>query len=135
MGQAQLVCCSSCAAVPQNVAHMLENCFAGGSKGFFDNAIGSEFAKRSPAPAKPAPKQSTPTRSTSGGGFFDNAIGSEFAKRSPAPSKPAPKQSAPRTSGKCSYKAPDSEKSCEAVCHECLCLPRNAAWPVRRRAG
>ncbi|KAL3147928.1 hypothetical protein ABBQ32_002632 [Trebouxia sp. C0010 RCD-2024] len=70
-------------------------CVAGTTKGFFDNAVGSEFAKRSSARAKPAPAKPASTRPTSSKGFFDNAVGSEFAKRSPAPARAEPKQSTP----------------------------------------
>ncbi|KAL3147931.1 hypothetical protein ABBQ32_002635 [Trebouxia sp. C0010 RCD-2024] len=63
------------------------------SPGFFDSAIGSQFANRPRTPTKPAPKQSTPARPASPG-FFDNAVGSEFAKRASTPNRTPP--SAPK---------------------------------------
>ncbi|KAL3144885.1 hypothetical protein ABBQ38_001983 [Trebouxia sp. C0009 RCD-2024] len=65
------------------------------SPGFFDSAIGSQFANRPRTPTKPAPKQSTPARPASPG-FFDNAVGSEFAKRASTPNRTPPRQAAPQ---------------------------------------
>ena len=72
-------------------------CAAGSSKGFFDSSVGAQFATRSESPKKaaPAPRQSAPTKASSGGGFFDSSVGSQFANRSESPKKAAPKQAAP----------------------------------------
>ena len=82
---------------------MINNCVAGAPKGFFDDAVGAQFAKRSEAPAKAAPKKPAPSRPASAG-FFDGAVGSQFATRTASPTKAAPKQAAPKpaasTSGK-----------------------------------
>ena len=49
--------------------------------GFFDSSVGSQFANRSESPKKAAPKQSAPTKASSGGGggggFFDSSVGSQ----------------------------------------------------------
>ncbi len=73
------------------------NCLAGASKGFFDSSVGAQFANRAESPRKaaPAPRQSSPTRASSGGGFFDSSVGSQFDNRSESPKKTAPKQAAP----------------------------------------
>ena len=71
---------------------MISICAAGASKpssgrpsspGFFDSAVGAQFAKKSEAPSRAAPRQpsSSSRPASSGGGFFDGAIGSQFAKR------------------------------------------------------
>ena len=76
-----------------------DDCVAGASKGFFDSSVGSQFANRSESPKKaaPAPRQSSPTKASSGGGFFDSSVGSQFANRSESPKKaaPAPRHSSP----------------------------------------
>ncbi len=76
-----------------------ECCAAGSSKGFFDSSVGAQFANRSESPKKaaPAPRQSSPTKASSGGGFFDSSVGSQFANRSESPKKaaPAPRHSSP----------------------------------------
>ncbi|KAL3144881.1 hypothetical protein ABBQ38_001980 [Trebouxia sp. C0009 RCD-2024] len=70
----------------------MRNCHVSTTKGFFDNAVGAEFGKRSSAPTKATPAKPASTRPTSSKGFFDNAVGSEFAKRSTTPTRAAPKQ-------------------------------------------
>ena len=72
-----------------------DDCVAGAPKGFFDSSVGAQFANRSESPKKAAPKQTAPTRASSGGGFFDSSVGSQFANRSESPKKAAP---APRHS-------------------------------------
>ena len=79
---------------------MIDNWLAGGSRpassggGFFDNAVGAQFANRSSTPSREAPRQSAPSSrpsssrpsssrpASSGGGFFDNAVGAQFANKS-----------------------------------------------------
>ena len=101
---------------------MFQTCVAGASRptssggGFFDNAVGAQFAKKSETPTRapsPRPTSQRPTSSrpsssrptSSGGGFFDNAVGAQFAKKSEAPTREAPKQAAPArpSSGKWFY--------------------------------
>lgn len=94
------VCSQACSLWPQLCPKTISICVAGTSKGFFDDAVGAEFAKRSQAPAKPAPRRATPAKPSSGGGFFDNAVGSQFASRSVSPDRAAPKRRAPAASGK-----------------------------------
>ena len=72
---------------------MINDCAAGTTKGFFDDAVGAQFAKRSEAPTKAAPKKSASARPASPG-FFAGAVGAQFAKKSEAPSKAAPTQAA-----------------------------------------
>ena len=93
------LCIMSCLLGP-TLAQTLtfKRCAAGSSKGFFDSSVGSQFANRSESPKKaaPAPRQSSPTKASSGGGgFFDSSVGSQFANRSESPKKSAP---APRHS-------------------------------------
>ena len=74
----QLVIISTCAAGASRPSSNRPS-----SPGFFDSAVGAQFAKKSEAPARAAPKQpsSSSRPASSGGGFFDSAIGSQFAKR------------------------------------------------------
>ena len=74
------------------VSQLLHAYVAGKSGGgFFDSAVGAQFAKRDTTPSKPAPRQAASPRASSGGGFFDSAVGAQFAKRAETP-KAAPKQ-------------------------------------------
>ncbi len=71
---------------------------AGSTKSFFDSSVAAQSTNGSKAPEKAAPRQSSPTRASSGGGgFFDSSVGSQFANRSESPKKaaPAPRQSSP----------------------------------------
>ena len=79
---------------------MIQQSSAGASKGFFDSSVGAQFANSSESPktAAPAPRQSSPTKASSGGDFFDSSVGSQFANRAESPRKAAPKQAAPATS-------------------------------------
>ncbi len=95
------LCMMSCLLGPTLVQTLtFKNCAAGSSKGFFDSSVGSQFANRTESPKKaaPAPRQSSPTRGSSGGGFFDSSVGSQFANRSESPRKAAPRQAAPTRS-------------------------------------
>ena len=70
------------------------------SGGFFDSAVGAQFAKSRhfAAPVTAAPKAAASPRASSGGGFFDSAVGAQFAKRDASPTKAAPKPAAPTAS-------------------------------------
>ncbi len=60
-------------------------------------SVAAQSTNGSKAPEKAAPRQSSPTRASSGGGFFDSSVGSQFANRSESPKKSAlaPRQSSP----------------------------------------
>ncbi len=66
--------------------------------GFFDSSVGSQFANRSESPKKAAPKQSAPTKGSSGGGggggFFDSSVGSQNGSRTRVLTKAARNQTA-----------------------------------------
>ncbi len=66
--------------------------------GFFDSSVGSQFANRSESPKKAAPKQSAPTKGSSGGGggggFFDSSVGSQNGSRTRVLTKAARNQAA-----------------------------------------
>ena len=64
--------------------------------GFFDSSVGSQFANRSESPKKAAPKQSAPTKPSSGGGggFFDSSVGSQNGSRTRVLTKAARNQAA-----------------------------------------
>ncbi len=64
--------------------------------GFFDSSVGSQFANRSESPKKDAPKQSAPTKPSSGGGggFFDSSVGSQNGSRTRVLTKAARNQAA-----------------------------------------
>jgi hypothetical protein len=65
------------------------------SGGFFDSSVGAQFANRSESPKKPAPKQSAPTKpSSGGGGFFDSSVGSQNGSRTRVLTKAARNQAA-----------------------------------------
>ena len=101
----RLTCNSCCLPIWHPVAGTSRPASSGG--GFFDNAVGAQFAKKSETPtraASPRPTSSRPTSSrptsprptSSGGGFFDNAVGAQFAKKSETPSRAAPATPAPK---------------------------------------